>query len=532
MKKFLLLMSLALGIISCQDDPEPVLSVSQSSITFDAASTQAVTVNVNANYEWTASSSESWITLTPSVQKNVSTLSIKADNNNTYSERNAIITLYSKELTSTITVKQEQNNAIIVSENLYTLGKEGQTFSVNVKSNVDWIVEMPKADWISDVTNSTRALSEKNVSFKVMENDTYEIRTAAIILSDSKSGEKQTINVNQDCDYLLESLDATAINVKYEPSTSEIKVKSNVALEIISGQEDWFKVTLPTITTGKLSTDAVKIEVSKNEGTSIRNATLVIGNKNKSKELKINIKQTPSLAFEKESYEITIGKTEELNVLGASGKLTWKSSDETVAKVDDKGVVTSIKKGETIITVTTSEGVSASCKVTIVVPDITFENAPSTLMIGGTKKLSVKDAIGKLTWKSSDPTIVYVDNSGNITAKKKGDATITVTSEYGASTSCKITVKDITDCVTIARTGISTVVSNLGIRYSVTFTIQNTSSETIQIKSLGGVTNGVASDLAGGKSVSFTLSSTTAAIQNYQQTLVYTYNGKEYKINV
>lgn len=48
---------------------------------------------------------------------------------------------------------------------------------------------------------------------------------------------------------------------------------------------------------------------------------------------------------------------------------------------------------------------------------------------------------GTLKWKSSDKKIVTVDKKGRITAKKPGNATITVTTANKKSASCKITVK-------------------------------------------------------------------------------------------
>ena len=89
-------------------------------------------------------------------------------------------------------------------------------------------------------------------------------------------------------------------------------------------------------------------------------------------------------------------------------------------------------------------------------------------------------------------------------------------------------ITNITDYITINRTGMGTTVSSGGTRYTVTFEISNKSTETIYPNTLAGVD--ISENLEGGKSYTITLQSTTAALQNYKQTLVFTYNGKKYEI--
>ncbi len=89
-------------------------------------------------------------------------------------------------------------------------------------------------------------------------------------------------------------------------------------------------------------------------------------------------------------------------------------------------------------------------------------------------------------------------------------------------------ITNITDYVTINRTGMGTTVSGGGTRYTVTFEISNKSTETIYLNTLAGVN--ISENLEGGKSYTITLQSTTAALQNYKQTLIFTYNGKKYEI--
>ncbi|MEG0663888.1 MAG: Ig-like domain-containing protein, partial [Clostridia bacterium] len=76
-------------------------------------------------------------------------------------------------------------------------------------------------------------------------------------------------------------------------------------------------------------------------------------------------------------------------------------------------------------------------------------NAPSSLSVGEQLKLNIKisplDAENKdLVFSSSDENIATIDNNGTITAKKKGNVTITVkTKDNLIFTSCNFNVKNI-----------------------------------------------------------------------------------------
>lgn len=72
-----------------------------------------------------------------------------------------------------------------------------------------------------------------------------------------------------------------------------------------------------------------------------------------------------------------------------------------------------------------------------------------TLSVGGTKQLNVvftpfNSNKKTVLWSSSDSEVASVSDNGLVTAKKKGNATITVTSSFdpSISSSCVVTVKD------------------------------------------------------------------------------------------
>lgn len=75
-----------------------------------------------------------------------------------------------------------------------------------------------------------------------------------------------------------------------------------------------------------------------------------------------------SVTLDKETLSVTEGKTAKLTAAVVpeekAGELVWSSSDETVATVDQNGVVTGVKVGEATITAKVGE-VSAECKVNV-----------------------------------------------------------------------------------------------------------------------------------------------------------------------
>ncbi len=118
------------------------------------------------------------------------------------------------------------------------------------------------------------------------------------------------------------------------------------------------------------------------------------------------------------------------------GKTTYKSSNSSVAKVSTSGKVTALKKGTATITVK-NNGVSKSFKVTVKNPSL--KKTKTTLKVKGKYTISIVGKVGKATFKSSNKKIATVTSAGKIVAKKKGSATITVSTNNGFK--LKFTVK-------------------------------------------------------------------------------------------
>lgn len=158
------------------------------------------------------------------------------------------------------------------------------------------------------------------------------------------------------------------------------------------------------------------------------------------------------------TLELRVGESGTLTAMVApedatNKKVNWTSSKPEVATVAD-GVVTAVAEGESIITVTTSDGEkTATCKVTVAgIPVTGVSIAPETLSlkIGGSGTIaatvSPENATNKnVSWTSSTPEVATVAD-GVVTAVAEGESIITVTTEDGAKkATCKVTVssKDI-----------------------------------------------------------------------------------------
>ena len=161
-----------------------------------------------------------------------------------------------------------------------------------------------------------------------------------------------------------------------------------------------------------------------------------------------------SVTLNKKSANIVKGKSITLKATvkpsNATEKtVTWKSNNPKIASVDNKGKVKGLKKGTAKITVKTSNGKSAVCKITVLEPvkSIKFTKKAYSLKAGNSITLkpviSPKAASNKdVTWKSSDKKIATVDKNGKVKGKKKGKVTITVTTKDGKKTAkCTVNVK-------------------------------------------------------------------------------------------
>ena len=120
-----------------------------------------------------------------------------------------------------------------------------------------------------------------------------------------------------------------------------------------------------------------------------------------------------------------------------SATVTWSSSDERVATVDSRGLVTAEGQGSAEITARSGDAAGTmTVSVMQQVHSITLTPASASMVIGDTLRVIAEatDANGNLvsgvpfTWTSSDDAVANVDETGLVTALQSGTVTITAVS--------------------------------------------------------------------------------------------------------
>ena len=164
--------------------------------------------------------------------------------------------------------------------------------------------------------------------------------------------------------------------------------------------------------------------------------------------------------------EVTIADSAETVAVGNTLKLSatikpddstirsvkWRSSDESIAKVDANGIVTPLKAGT--VTITAKAG-KKSARVKINVTDdpipvtkVTIDQSKTDLYVGD--KLTLKTEVAPanattktLKFKSSDTSIAAVDEkTGEVTALKAGTVAITATAKNLQSDMITLTITE------------------------------------------------------------------------------------------
>lgn len=170
----------------------------------------------------------------------------------------------------------------------------------------------------------------------------------------------------------------------------------------------------------------------------------------------VNTIPVSEIILSKQELRLNVSETYqfEANVLPANANnkaIRWESSNAEIGTVDETGFFTAIAPGETVITcyATDESGVSTQCQTVVIQPvtsimlnehKLELEKDKSIQLVATIEPVNATDK--RVTWSSSEPEIVSVNEAGVIKALKEGEAIITVATLDGSllDDKCKVTV--------------------------------------------------------------------------------------------
>lgn len=223
------------------------------------------------------------------------------------------------------------------------------------------------------------------------------------------------------------------LTYKLLPEDAEVKGTA----EWTSGDE-----SIATVTDGKIT--AV--------GAGSTDIILAFADKTDLCHVTVSEEQVESITLNETDVKLSVGATCQLDATlapeGIDSQVQWTTDDETVATVDENGLVTAIGEGLAVIRAAVGD-VYAKCSVLVdpmQIESVSVE--PSSLDLKVSEKgeltvtiLPVELADSYVQWTSDNDNVATVAN-GTVSAISAGDAVITAT-VGGKSATCTVTVSNI-----------------------------------------------------------------------------------------
>ena len=417
---------MTLGLVSCKEEVHEILA---SSVTLDKTSVEVLigqTVHLSATVlpEATTDKTIRWSSSDDSVAMvdegtvtahKVGQATIKA-------------TCGNKEASCVVNVLPIMVEEISFNKTSVSL-KAGETVTLTATVKPD------------DATDKTVTWSTSDASVATVNDGVVTAKKVGTATITAKAGDKSAT-----CEITVVATPVTSVTLN--KTSASVKAGETVTLTATVKPDDATDKTV-TWSTSDASVATVNdgVVTAKKVGT----ATITAKAGDKSATCEITVVATPvtAVTLNKTYVSLKAGETVTLTATvkpdDATDKtVTWGSSDESVAKVEN-GIVTAIGKGLSTITAKAGD-TSATCMVTVSVPveNVTLNKTELVLQKGQEEVLvalvSPDDATDKtINWSSSNVSVVRVDQNGAVAAEGAGTAVITASAGTKSAT-CTITV--------------------------------------------------------------------------------------------
>ena len=260
-----------------QAKASPALSISDESVSFGGASEQQK-VRISANCKWSASCSDSWITLSTDYTSGILSISVSANPYASYRNSTIYITYGTSKSKS---IKVTQSPSEITSSN-YTLNYENvaSKYEIEIESETAWTSAVSDS-WIS-VTPTSGNEGKTTVSIEVTPNTAITNRTGYVAIK-TGSTERMQITINQKGIY-IEATESLTFKSTVESKT--LSIQSNTDW-VITSKPNWLSISKEA----GAGNDNLIVTSTENPNTTSRSGEIIIGQPGLTIQCKVGITQ-------------------------------------------------------------------------------------------------------------------------------------------------------------------------------------------------------------------------------------------------
>ena len=398
------------------------------------------------------------------------TLAYNVSENTTHDNREAVIVFRNSKSNKkeSVIIKQKQKDAVILSSNKVEVAQDGGSFSVDVNSNVDYSIEIASScsNWVSQTsTQTTRALVKTTKTFKVAKSENYDKREGEIYFKHNDITD--TLKVYQSGGAIL-VLSQDSYNIEGSATSINVQLKSNIDYNV-SITNDW----ITEISTRAVSSSSKNFNIATNKTGKSRTGNITFSSSDGTKTAIVTV--TQATVIEAKSLNINfsnisgtvggylyIGKKYGFSVScspsNAATNYKWEVENTNIASISGSGSSATLSTkdyGKTKVIVTeTNSGISENYEIGTCVTDFQFKDNTGetaygypalTMLVGekhqlvysytpsyatnvfsNLKSFKFKEVFGNAFVIVNEPTVIDIEPSGTMTAKKVGQTIISV----------------------------------------------------------------------------------------------------------
>ena len=312
--------------VTVSQKQKDALTITASKFEVAAAGGEVVIeVNANIDFEYVINDdAKEWISYEGTRALKTSKLAFKIAENDDIEKREGQIFIKNGELVEAVTIYQDgAEPSIVISKNEYVVSSDGETISVEVKSNVDVAIELTaEADWISE--NTSRATSTNTYRFDISPNESYDQRSAEIKFTNKENNLSEIVRVTQTQKNAL-VVAKDSYTVDSEGDQIQIEIGHNVDFDIEIAN-DW----ITKVDTRAFVTETLVFNIAKHTGYDNREGTIVF----KSKDGKLS--QTVKV-YQAQEDALIISK-KDIVVSDEGGTISFELQTNVEFKVSDPNV--------------------------------------------------------------------------------------------------------------------------------------------------------------------------------------------------